>query len=169
MSDDVLDNYISILLMTNIEESEFGQYIDLFSKFLGYVNPDYKYNGSYLRQYIADFIQVYQALKNKNEKYNQIFMELLGIGQKFELSIDSVFYAKYISIDNVEKRYIQVDKSKITSAFLEVRVTIEYNEDEYLFCKEYPNLENELSKRVYKDVKAFMKMKKIRRISNGTA
>lgn len=169
MSDNVLNTYIRDLLTSAIDEDKFEQYINMFSRFLGYTNSDYKYNGTYLSQYIDDFKVTYYALNYKNDKYDRILMKLIGLRRSFELCIDGVYKAEFSLNDNIEIKYLEFSKNKIISESIDVKVTIKHIEDEYLFCKEYWNLEDHLSERVLKDVKAFIKMKKIRRITNGTA
>lgn len=87
--------FIEKIVSEDIDNKAFEQHIDMFSIFLSYTNPDYKYNGTYLGQYIDDFITTIQKLKMKNEKYNEIFMTLIGLGYRFEVLIDQVFFASY--------------------------------------------------------------------------
>lgn len=168
MGDIVLNSFIDRLLSENIDEEKFRQYIDIFSRFLGYVNPDYKYNGTYLSQYVSDFENICRMLKKKNEKYYEVFMKLIGIGQEFELIIDRVFCAKFYSVSKIEREYVGIDKSKILSNSVEIRFKVEVEKNEYIFCKEYDNFEDRLSERVCKDVKQFIKIKKDRREDNAT-
>lgn len=47
MNDDILvDSYMKSLINIDINKEEFLQYMTLFSKYLSYTNPDYKYNGT---------------------------------------------------------------------------------------------------------------------------
>lgn len=170
MDDNFLDKYIDKLLKINIEDSNFDIYIDVFSKFLGYIDSDYKYNGTFLSQYIDEFKNVYKSLKYKNEIYNNIFNGLRGIGCSFKISLDRVFSAKYsISDDSEEKRYVEINKNKIISDVIEVCVWLVDNDEIYLFHKEYQAKDNQLSLKVYKDVKQFMKSKGLRGINHGIA
>lgn len=173
MKDNGLDKFINDLLLEDIENSKFEHYIDMFSKFLGYVNADYKYNGTYLRQYIDDYIKVCMMLKKKKEKYNEIWMEMINIRQKFELFIDRTFHIKFFLEDNGKLlegkgEYVGIDKNIITSNFIEVKIIIYLNKEEYTFCKTYDNIEERLSERVYADVEKFLTMKK-RRVRNETS
>lgn len=140
MKDDVLNSFIDKLLKENIEKEKFEQYIDMFSRFLGYTNPDYKYNGTYLSQYVNDFMQVYQMLKKKNEKYHEIFMALIKIGKNFEIVIDQVFYGVFLKPE-VKCEYSGINKIKIVSKTIEIRIKFESDENEYIFCKEYGDFE----------------------------
>lgn len=168
MSGNIFNNYVEGLLTIDIEKDKFEQYIDLFSKFLGYVNPDYKYNGTYLTEYVSDFMQIQQALKSRNEKYHEIFIGLSGMGENFELIIDRIYYAKYCGKGNPVRKYVEINKSIITSNFIEIKITIENKENTYLFCKKYDVLDNQLSTKIFKDVRAFMDKKNIRRSVHGT-
>ena len=160
MKDNVLDGYIRKLLSEDIEEEKFKEYIDIFSKFLGYLNPDYKYNGTYLSQYVDDFQNVYRKLKEKKEKYVEIYIGLFALLQNFELVIDRVFYAVNDFPSKVGIEYIGIDKNRIISASVEVQITIKYEKNQYMFCKEYENFEDGLLERVCNDIKNFMNIKR---------
>ena len=169
MNDDVLNSFVDNLLTENIEDEKFKQYIDIFSRFLGFINPEYHYNGTYLSQYVDDFIQVYQVLRRKNKKYIAIYTKLISIGLYFDLIIDRVFCASFNSTSEVEYHYIGIDKNKIASKSIEIRISFESDNKEYIFCKEYDDFEEgTLLETVYKDVKKFKSIKKLRRINNET-
>lgn len=164
MSDLVLNSFIDKLLTENIEEEKFEQYIDMFSKFLAYVNSDYKYNGTYLNQYIDDFKIVYKMLKKKKEIYVNVFEKLKGITQNFELIIDRTFFAKFLLGNSKTKErceYIGIDKNKIISNYIEVKITIMSENDEYVFCKQYNIFEIELLEKLCNDVKEIILVKKL--------
>lgn len=57
MNDDILNSFIEKLVTENIDEDIFREHINVFSRFLGYSNSDYKYNATYLSQYIDDFLK----------------------------------------------------------------------------------------------------------------
>lgn len=166
MKDDVLNGFVEGMLQEEIDNVEFERYIDMFSRFLGYTNPDYKYNGTYLEQYISDFMQVYQMLRNKNEKYHEIFMALIGLGHSFEFLADQSFFASFLLKPEIKREYISINKAKIISTKLEIKVKIESENKEYIFCKEYDFEKSKLSEMIRNDVKKYIKMKKIRRTDN---
>lgn len=163
MKDKILNSFIEKILKEDINNEEFERHIDMFSRFLGYTNPDYKYNGTYLDQYISDFVQVHQMLKNKNEKYHDIFKVLIGLGLKIELLVDQSFFASFLSKQEIKWEYVGINKSKIISPRIEIKVKIESENKEYIFYKEYVDFqENKLSEKICNDVKKFIKMKKRR-------
>jgi hypothetical protein len=167
MVDNVLNNFIEKQIIEgNIDEGIFSQYIEVFSRFLGYINPDYKYNGTYLSQYKEDFKQVCGMLKCKNKKYDKIVQGLLELGIEFELIIDRIYYVKFSRPNVIEKYYLSLNKSQILKQSIEVKITTQYCNREYSFCKEYENLEDDLSKRVGSDIKKYFSMKN-RGIING--
>ena len=67
MNDDILNRFIEKLVTQNIDEDIFRENINVFSRFLGYSNSDYKYNATYLSQYIDDFLKMSHMLKRKDE------------------------------------------------------------------------------------------------------
>lgn len=77
MKDEVLNKYIESLLQERIDVNEVELYIDMFSRFMGYTNPDYKYNGTYLSQYIEDFIEFYRKINEKNKNILRLAWLLL--------------------------------------------------------------------------------------------
>lgn len=168
MDDSVINSYVNSLLNAGIEEEKFDLYIDIFSQFLGYTNSNYKYNGTYLSQYIDDFKRTYYALINKKKLYDAIINKLVGIGRPFELILDDVYMCTFLAMDHIEIEFTNLNKNKIIGRFIEVKVNIEHMEEKYLFCKEYLIADNQITDKIIKDVKTFIKMKKIRGISNGT-
>lgn len=164
MRDDALNIFMNALLTENIEDEKFERYIDMFSKFLGYTNQDYKYNGTYLGQYLYDFMQVHRMLKNKDIKYREIMKKLtIEIPGEFELVIDQTFYVKAGS--EVIFGYNGIDKNKIAGESIEIRVKFNFVDRDYIFCKVYGDFEeNKLEQRISKDVKKFRKLKRIGRM-----
>lgn len=156
MTDEVLNIYIQTLLTETIEEEKFERYIDMFSKFMGYTNKDYKYNGTYLGQYVAEFQQAYRALKKKNQIYDAVCLKLITLGKSFKMIVDGSYYVYFSSMDHIQREYIYFDKDKILSAKIEICV-IDASQEEYTFCKEYEYLDEKLLEEVYKDVRDFRK------------
>ena len=159
MPDDVLNNYVNKLINKDIDNDIFEEYIDIFSKFLGYVNSDYKYNGTYLSQYIDDFKKVCTMLKKKNEIYNEILEKIKKLESKFELIIDRMFYVDCTELPKVEIKYIGIDKNMIVKCSVEIKIIFEFDGNKHIFCKEYMDYENDLAKRIYEDTKKFIEIK----------
>lgn len=160
MKDEVLDSFVKEMLKEEIDNVQFKQYIKMFSRFLGYTNLEYKYNGTYLEQYISDFMQVYKKLKSKNEKYEEIFIALLDLKKSFELLIDQSFCVSHLLNLKLKSGYISINKAKITSSGIEIKVKMELENKEYVFCKAYENFcENKLSEKISSDVREYIEMK----------
>ena len=51
--DEVLNEFIENILNDNINIEEFVRYIKHYSKFIAYINSEYKYNGTFLNQYTS--------------------------------------------------------------------------------------------------------------------
>ena len=140
-TDTLLDAYMRSLINTDINEETFLQYIDFFSKYLGYTNPSYKYNGTYLKQYVDEFIKSCKDLTYKNEIYNRLYAILIvNIGIPFELIIDNSYYGYFDKIENPQGNvvvYKKYDKARISSDKFEIRFKVEHEKEEYIFCKEY--------------------------------
>lgn len=161
MKNNAINTFVNKILEENIEVEKFEQYIEIFSKFLGYTNTDYKYNGTYLSQNINDFIQVFQMLKKKDKKYKEILLNLISIDLIFELTIDQVFYASIPS--KFECYYIGINKTLIISKSIEIRINFKANNEEYIFCKEYEDFENgKLPEIIREEVEKFIEMKEIK-------
>ncbi len=164
MRDVALNIFMNELLTEDIEDEKFERYIDMFSKFLGYTNSDYKYNGTYLGQYLYDFMQVHRMLKNKDMKYREIMKKLtIEIPGEFELVIDQTFYVT-AGLD-VIYGYNGIDKNKIAGKLIEIRVKFDFGDSDYIFCKVYEDYEeNKLAQKICNDVKKFRKLKRIGRM-----
>lgn len=157
--DDVLSIFIKKIISEDISEEIFEKYIDMFSRFLGYTNSDYKYNGTYLSQYAKDFISTTQMIKKKNEKYNEILKALIELEFQFKLLIDQVFLATFFD-SKIEYGYITINKDNIISKKIELKITISFGNKEYIYCKEYDDFEDEnLIGTIQRDIKKYIKHK----------
>lgn len=167
MKDDVLNSFIDKLLTENIKADEFEQHIDMFSRFLGYTNPDYKYNGTYLSQYVDDFISTSQWLKKKNEKYAEILMKITDLGYFFILLFDQVYYAHLLPKEKDGEKYVEseihyarINKEKIINKKIEVSVTIIRADKEYTICKEYADFEvDNLAETICDNIKKYINLR----------
>ena len=157
--EEVLNGYVEMLLEEDIEEDKLRQHIEIFSRFLGYTNSDYKYNGTYLCQYVDEFIKVYHMLKVKHEKYLEIFMGLLKLGKEFVLTIDKMFYGEVSFSSGYVRKYVGFSVEDVARESLDISVVIEISGSNLLFHKEYEKYENEISKQVCDDVKKYWKRK----------
>jgi hypothetical protein len=163
MSDDILNDFVQKLIVSDLFEEEFKDAIENFSKFLNYTNPNYKYNGTYLSQYTDDYINMIRMLKSKDVIYNKILMKLIMQKRKFELLIDNVYYASYSCFEDIQQKYISLDKNKIMGKELELKITFSLNEKEYIYFKKYINFESkQLINEIVQDIKKYIKLKKIR-------
>ena len=158
MEDSVIDSYVKNLLTVEIEEKNFELYIDIFSRFLGYSNPNYKYNGTYLSQYINEFKIIYHELREKKKVYDIIINKLNGIRLPFELILDDMYS---FDTDNKKLKFTNFEINKITSKSINAKVTIKYGENKYLFCNDYKNENEQIADEIVTDVTAFIKRKKI--------
>lgn len=160
MKDEVLNGFVKKILTESVSEQKFEEHIDMFSRFLGYVNPDYKYNGTYLSQYVADFISVNGWIKRKNQKYAEIVMRILDLGYDFSLLLDQVYYAHSLPKSDNEIYYIGINKDKIVNKKIEVKVTILLDGIEYAFCKEYGDYAKEgLAETICNDIEDYIELK----------
>lgn len=164
MKDEVLNTFIEKMVSEDINSQEFKMHIENFSRFLSYTNSDYKYNGTYLVQYIDDFIETIMMLKKKNEKYINIIGNLVTLGYNFEVLFDQVYFVRFLSKKQLEQEYIGLKKDKIMSKKIEFRMTLFWEEKEYVFSKEYKDFQDDrLIDNIRKDIKSYIKLKKIRR------
>ena len=161
MNDDILNRFIEKLVTQNIDEDIFRENINVFSRFLGYSNSDYKYNATYLSQYIDDFLKMSHMLKRKDEIYNKIFDSLMALGYRFEILIDQVYWGSYL--DKTEKGYLGMDQERILDHKIELKMIFVSSGKEYIFRKKYDKFDDEkLIIDVKKDVKAYIRLKRIR-------
>lgn len=167
MKDDVFKEFIDDFLKGDLDEDDFKQHIVLFSKFLSYTNPDYKYNSTYLTQYVNDFIEVREWLQKKINYYVKILMELDLLCYQYVLLLDQFYYSHYLTREENGKfvaerdiHYERIEKTKIAKKAIEVKVTIMLEDKEYMICKTYDDFEeNELEKTVCKHIKEYVESK----------
>ena len=161
MKDEVLNSFVDKLLNNTVLYDKFPIEIDLFSKFLSYTNPDYKYNSTYLGQYVNDFLQVCQMLQKKDKMYHAIFSELLQTGESFELMIDRLFFAEYFSeTKKCGSEYTSINISRILGEEVEIRVKYISNDNEHIFCKVYGDYKKAgIAQAIREDFERFVSMK----------
>lgn len=162
MNDKKFSIYVDNL--SKLDLSNFSQHIEAFSNFLSYVDPDYKYNGTYLKQYIGEFEKTCLSLPNKDKKYKKITTKILIMANKcdtVDVMVDNVFhgYCSYLNNNLKENKYIAFDRDKMINNSIEIRIIFGKNNEEYVFHKKYDDIENQLVNRVCKDVNTFLKYK----------
>lgn len=167
MRDEVFKEFIDDFLDKKFEEKDYKQHINLFSKFLSYTNSDYKYNSTYLTQFINDYINIREWLKKKMECYVKILMELDASRHQYILLLDQFHYSHNLIkekngkvLEERETHYEKIEKNKIMSKKIEVKVTIILDDKEYMISKVYDNFEeHELEKTIYKNIEDYIQSK----------
>lgn len=168
MKDNILNEFVNNLLCQELDEEILVQNIELFSKFLSYSNPNYKYNSTYLEQYICGFINLKNMLGKKNKLYQKIVFNLNRMNEPFEIIIDRSYFASY-DLGKEASCYIGLDICKITTITVDVRVEFLVNNGECVFRKEYDNCENEeLVQNICNDIMEYKK-RQLRGTENETA
>ena len=160
-----MNKYITDLIKENINYADLEKYVDFFSRYIGYTNPDYKYNGTYLNQYIKEFEEVTEGLKKKSEVYDQIYIKILDILVKLKLKteinveiiIDKSYCAHIHSNPYFSYReYVLMDRTKILKEAIDFSVELtNINGDSYFYCKEYELCDN-LPEKIGKEVNRFL-------------
>ena len=148
-TDNYFDSYIENLISTDIAYSDFKTHTELFSKFIAFTNPDYKYNGTYLQEYVNDFCDVIEKLKKKNNIYSAISSKIKFINRiDYELYMDNSYQytitKEYdLSRRRLEEGYYAFDSEKIKSDNIEITLYLKIsNGKKYLFSRKY-NLSEE--------------------------
>ena len=137
VKDEVLNSFVDKLLNNTVLYDKFPIEIDLFSKFLSYTNPDYKYNSTYLGQYVNDFLQVCQMLQKKDKMYHD-FSETKKSGSE----------------------YTSINISRILGEEVEIRVKYISNDNEHIFCKVYGDYKKAgIAQEIREDLERFVSMK----------
>lgn len=167
MKDEVFKEFIDDFLDKKFEDKDYIQHINLFSKFLSYTNSDYKYNSTYLTQFVNDYINIRECLKKKMERYVKILMELDTSRHQYILLLDQFHYSHYLIkekngkvFEERETHYEKIEKNKILSKKIEVKVTIILDDKEYMISKVYDNFEeSELEKTICKNIDDYIQSK----------
>lgn len=148
--------------LSNLSLENFSDNIKAYSKFLSYVNPDYQYNGTYLEQYIEEFVEVCIALPSKEKIYKEIVKLIIVMKvdcNVIDIMVDNAYHGYYSKTDELLKvEYVAFDKEKMTSKSIEIRAIFEKDNEEYIFHKEYDDLDNNLLLRISKDIDKFLNL-----------
>ena len=128
----------------------------------------YKYNGTYLSQYIEDFIEFYRKINEKNKKYIEISMALVNLKYDFELLIDQSF-AAIKSSQGLRYEYIGLNRKKIITPGVDIRLVIKCDENEFIFSKQYKDMKDtKYAEIIWEDVKQYTDVKEKKEANNET-
>lgn len=137
-----------------IENDDLKRCISFFSRIMPYINEGYGYNSTYLEQFIGDIIEIKQILKVKNELYKKVYIELFGKSEFVEVEIDHSFWG---GSGQVDFGYCLLDKKSILSKKLNIKVKLQMEENDYIFCKTYEEyLEKDIWNLISSDVEDYM-------------
>lgn len=179
-TDNYFDSYIKTLINTNIDNttddtkddatdditppiiikySDFKTLIEIFSKFIAFTNPDYKYNGTYLQEYVNDFCDVIEKLKKKNNIYLSILRKInsiIIIGD-LEINIDNTYKFKNSqTLIPREHGYYALDIEKIKNNDVEISIYLRNNNGRtYLLSQKYNLSDENFIEKIKDDVSKF--------------
>lgn len=154
MKDEILSECVSQLIIDYITNDDLKRCISFFSRIMPYINEGYGYNSTYLEQFIGDIIEMKQILKVKNELYKKVYIELFGKSEFVEVEIDHSFWG---GSGQVDFGYCLLDKKSILSKKLNIKVKLQMEENDYIFCKTYEEyLEKDIWNLISSDVEDYM-------------
>lgn len=150
-----------------IDNENFGNIICLFSKYLSVFNKDYKYNGTYLPEYINDFIMFKDSVNDKIDIYLQLHSKIKKIKEmkNYTLILDNTYrihqYNQNKNNFMGENPYFNIDIPKIISDTIYVHFVIEVKKNNLLFYKEYDKKKykgnnDKIYNQIVEDVKSFV-------------
>lgn len=129
-------------------DKQFEENIKIFSGFLSQINSDYKYNETYLEQYLSDFGLLKKAIAIKDKEYRFLATYLIGeIKELRQIELDNSYQFNRV-LGNKKGKYINIDMSEITSDTILVKVDITTAEGERRFVKKY-----DYTKTYYENIK----------------
>lgn len=117
-----------------LDEEQFLKEIDIFSRFMSCCNPNYYYNGTYLREFVDRFLIFKKDVEKKYIVGALIIKQLMSLVQNdsFLLKVDDSFEFKTYEILSKE-----INVSKLCNKHVEIKAKICVNDKEILFCREY--------------------------------
>lgn len=136
MGDDVAQYFITELQKIKTDKN-FIDTIKIFSRFLGYENVNYKYNSTYLDQYIDDFISLQKSIVIKNEVYIKIAKELRKQKDIQKCIFDNSCCFIYKDNDIESYNYFSIDSKRINSFQIEIEIYFEKENGTKCFCRCY--------------------------------
>ena len=90
----------------------------------------------------------------KNELYKKVYIELFGKSEFVEVEIDHSFWG---GSGQVDFGYCLLDKKSILSKKLNIKVKLQMEENDYIFCKTYEEyLEKDIWNLISSDVEDYM-------------
>lgn len=101
-----------------VKNMNIGEVIGAFSEYIVAVNPEYRYNKTYLNSYVEDFIECRKALKKKYEILIYILnqLETYGINKDYIIKLDEawIFEKGKIRLSNtIDPNVIKSDKIRM--------------------------------------------------------
>lgn len=121
----------------SLEKESIRLVIDVFSLYLARTNEHYKYNETYLPEYVEEFIFFKEELERKIISYQKLINEIKTIKGAVELLFDESFHV--IMEDGYIKKteYVNINKCKIQSKQIDVRATFKVENMEYVYHSKF--------------------------------
>lgn len=134
------------------DEESFRNYIKLFSNFLCQASEDYKYNETYLTQYVSTFYKFRELLLCEKGVFSELMHPIIKYSVRFELEVDGTFvFVSKGGLDLKEdETYIGLCKKinfrKLNKDKIEVKCRALINDKEKIFVREIMNEDGEKEK-----------------------
>lgn len=144
------------------DEESFTNYLKLFSNFLSQASEDYKYNETYLTQYVSSFYSFRKLLLCEKGIFTELIHPIISLLAKFELEVDGTFiFVSNGGLDLKEdETYIglckKINFKKLNKDKIEVKCRALINDKEKIFVREIVN-EDEAKEKTKKELVEFLR------------
>lgn len=137
--------YVNELKKSVGKEEDVDNIIKVFSKYLNMTNNDYRYNQTYLEQFIDDFLVFKRKVLYKADIFECIFASIPDVESQIELQMDKSFYAiKYGLFPSKKSKQSSeiglmttINQSMIISTKIEIWCKLTKDTEILLFHKQY--------------------------------
>lgn len=144
------------------DEESFTNYIKLFSNFLTQASEDYKYNETYLTQYVSNFYMFRKLLLCERGVFSELMHPIIKYQVRFELEVDGTFI--FVSKGGLnlkeDETYIglckKINLKKLNTDKIEVKCRALINDKEKIFVREIMN-EDEAKEKTKNELVEFLR------------
>lgn len=140
MEDKDINEFIFNLMNINFEQELVEKNINLFSKYISYINENYYYNPTYLSKFTAEYKTICENIKIRHEKVyipivDRIKAENKLLSKDICILLDGIFEVK-----NGKGEFRKFNKDVFFSE--ELVISFEKTSDSYRFVKKFGVMES---------------------------
>lgn len=138
--------FLNDLYSTKIDDAVFCKEISLFSRYISKMNPNYKYNETYLSTFCDDFCKFRKYVASKRDAYIEISDIVINANCNLTIELDHFWkIINYYSTDKTSYYKYSVmncDMETLCSDYVYIKGTIINSNRKLIFDKQFTILKN---------------------------